>query len=353
VLDLSWTDERGIRQRSRNRYDSPKAAAKAESAAMRRLENGLPPFPSQESAPWTVADVLGFYHVGQVPEARPASQVRMARHRADLERFLGADLGAERITFADLLRYRRERRVASPRTKPIGNTTVAKDLAHLRAALRHAKVCGKIEAHVFERLNRDHRRSLFPPETESKGQVIETEAFEAILSKIGPQYHAALRLARLCGMRKGEVCFLEWSNVKRDRLSLTVSKTGPRDVPLTDEMRALLPPRRIDGGLVFTGPNGDGLYESLGAAWDRARREAGFPTLRVHDLRHTAATELDALGDRLALKTALGMKSEATAARYAEHRKFDRARALFEKAAETRHKSGTATAATSTATPES
>jgi integrase len=318
---------------------------------MRRLENGLPPFPEKESAPWTVADVLAFYHRAQLPEVRPASQERMKRHRADLERFLPGDMELEQVTYDDLLRYRRERREASPRKKPIGNTSIGKDLAHLRAAARHAKVCGKIEAHVFERLTRDHRRNLFPPEDESKGQVIEADALEAILARIGPQYHAPLRFARLCGMRKGEVCFLEWSNVKRDRVSLTVSKTGPRDVPLTDEMRALLPPRRIDGGLVFTGPNGDGLYESLGAAWDRARREAGFPpTLRVHDLRHSAACELDELGDRVTLKAALGMKSEATAARYAEHRKFDRARDLFERAAEGRRK--VITAASAPVSPE-
>jgi len=135
---------------------------------------------------------------------------------------------------------------------------------------------------------------------------------------------------------------------------VTGTKREP-ETPLTDEKRALLPPRRIDGGLVFTGPNGDGLYESLGAAWDRARREAGFPTVRVHDLRHSCATELarvgDRLGDLVGLEAALGM-CDATVARYAGHQKHDRAWELFQKV-EIRHKSGTAAAATSAATPES
>jgi hypothetical protein len=68
----------------------------------------------------------------------------------------------------------------------------------------------------------------------------------------------------------------------------------------------------------------------------KARRKAKHPTLRLHDIRHTVATELDEFGDRTAMKAALGM-SDATVARYAEHRRFDRAAALFAKA-EPRHK---------------
>jgi integrase len=336
MLDLTWSDHHGIRRRARPKFDSERAATKAETLAMRRLENGLPPFPDDDAEPWTVGDVLAHYHKASVPDARPASQIRMKRHREDLERFLG-DLGAEALTLGDLLEFRQRRREHSKK-KRLSDVTTKKDLSHLRAALRQAKVDGKIEAHIFERLAPQARSNIFPPETESKGQPITQEEFESILVNIGPQYHAALRLARIAGMRKAEFCALRWENVKRDRISLTVSKTGPRDVPLTDEMRALLPPRRIDGGLVFTGPNGEGLYDSLGAAWDRARRRAGLPWARIHDLRHTAATELDELGDRVGMKAALGMKSEATAARYAEHRKFERARSLFERAAEDRRR---------------
>jgi hypothetical protein len=63
VLDLVWTDERGILQRSRTKHGSANAAAKAEAEAMRRLENGLAPFPEKESAPWTVADVRLLRHL--------------------------------------------------------------------------------------------------------------------------------------------------------------------------------------------------------------------------------------------------------------------------------------------------
>jgi integrase len=105
-------------------------------------------------------------------------------------------------------------------------------------------------------------------------------------------------------------------------------------------MKALLPPRRLDGSaLVFEAAAGGSTYHAVGQNWDEARRKAGYPTVRLHDIRHTVATELDALGDRTAMKSALGM-SDPTVARYAEHRRFDRSVALFDKY-ESRHKFGT------------
>lgn len=138
-------------------------------------------------------------------------------------------------------------------------------------------------------------------------------------------------------------------NVRKDRITLPDLpgfKMGARDIPLTDEIRALLPPRRIDGAaLVFEEPEGGSAYHGLGQGWDEARRKAGHPTLRLHDLRHTVATELDAFGDRTAFKASLGM-SDSTAARYSEYRKFDRSVSLFQRAEETRHKRGTTVAVT-------
>lgn len=342
LLDISATGADGVRRRRRATFPSKTAAEKAETVAMRRVENGLPPFPEPEEAAWTVADVLRLYHSSHVPDTEPRSRARCAEHRAALERFL-APIEAERLTYDELVRYRRERKdeyAAVRPGKPLSDVTVKKELSHLRAALRYAKVSRKIARHVFEELTRDMRASLLPAETKSAGQVIDDEAWTAILGRVPEGYRAALRLMRLTGMRKGEIAALRWENVKRDRISIVVSKTGAREVPLTDEMRAVLPPRRTDGtALVFEAADGGSIYWGLGGAWDGARRGAGFPTLRVHDIRHTVATELDEFGDRTAMKAALGM-SDATVSRYAEHRKHDRARALFLRAAETRRKLG-------------
>jgi len=337
LLTVFWTDEAGLRQRTRHEYPTQKAAGKDELKAMQRIENGLPPFPETREEPWTVAEVLAYYHEHHVPDARPRSQVLLKAQRKRLEDFLGDYEAARELNYDALVRYRRNRKEESRRRreKPLSDVTVKKELSHLRAALRYAKVNGKIEAHVFERLDRNMRQSLFPNEDESKGRILEDADFEAILAEMSPQYHAPLRLARLTGMRKGEVCALDWSNVTRDKLSLTVSKTGPREIALTDDMKALLPPRQLVGGLVFRAPEGGSLYASLGAAWDRARRAAGLPWARVHDLRHSAATELERIVGRTEMSIALGM-SPATAARYGGHQKVERGRAAFARVAEDR-----------------
>jgi len=62
----------------------------------------------------------------------------------------------------------------------------------------------------------------------------------------------------------------------------------------------------------------------------------------VEEGRDTVATELDEFGDRTAMKAALGV-SDATVARYAEHRRFDRAAPLFARN-ESRHEHVTAPA---------
>ena len=70
-----------------------------------------------------------------------------------------------------------------------------------------------------------------------------------------------------------------------------------------------------------------------------ASRKAGVPIVRVHDLRHTCATELEEVVGRTEMGIALGM-SPVTAARYGGHRKLERGRAAFAKIAEIRRYSG-------------
>jgi integrase len=349
VLDVRWT-ENGVRRRSRTKFASVAAAAKMEMQVRQRVEAGLAPFPEPERAAATVRDVLAAYHELHVPNIRPRSQEVFGNYRRELEGLLG-DVEAEKLTYDALLRYRQQRRQDYRRRtkRTLSDVTIKKAFSHLRSALRFAKVNGRIESHVFEKLTKDLRANLLPPEREedSKGQMIEDEAFEAIAAHLLPIYRPVVRLLRLTGMRKGEVCGLRWSDIQRDRIALPDRpgfKTGRRSVPLTAAMRALLPPRKIDGSaLVFEAEGGGSLYQGLGQAWDEARDRAGFPTFRLHDIRHTVATELDQLGDRRALELSLGMKG-ATVNRYIRHRDFERQSALFDRH-QIGHSLGTATIA--------
>lgn len=107
------------------------------------------------------------------------------------------------------------------------------------------------------------------------------------------------RLLTQTAMRVGEPIYeATWGDVDWERCVLTLrdAKAGGRKVPLSPEaisalhdIRALVsgePDERIIGM----------TYEALKAAWNRACKRAGVENLRLHDLRHTAAT-------RMALKT--------------------------------------------------
>ena len=105
----------------------------------------------------------------------------------------------------------------------------------------------------------------------------------------------------LTGMRHNEVCDLLWEHVdwRQKLLRLPDSKTGKRDVVVSDEVMALLGrlahakanPRR---GYVVCSRNGRKLH-SLKITWLRVRQLAGIPDVRLHDLRHSVASDDEAL----------------------------------------------------------
>ena len=133
---------------------------------------------------------------------------------------------------------------------------------------------------------------------------------------------AALRLLTLTGCRKSEIMGLRWDDVDRTarELRLRDSKTGPRSVPLTPAVEAVLDgiPRFEDSPWVIVGRNPDAPLVNLGAAWGRVRAEAGLDDVRLHDLRHSWASRALALGESLSMIGALlGHGKIATTARYA------------------------------------
>ena len=104
---------------------------------------------------------------------------------------------------------------------------------------------------------------------------------------------AIVRLVLLTGCRQSEIRTLHWREYRVGHLFLGDSKTGPRTVWLSSPARRTLDDLPRSGRFVFPacgkGP-GPMSTETLHRFWRRIRTEAGFPGLRLHDLRHTYAS---------------------------------------------------------------
>lgn len=124
-------------------------------------------------------------------------------------------------------------------------------------------------------------------------------------------------LLRETAMRSSEQLeTAKWQDVDWERriLRLTDAKTGKREVPLSpvalQVLRQLGPGEPTERIVKIS-------YEALKAAWTRACVRAGLTDLKLHDLRHTAATRMALkTGNVWLVKALTGHLSDVSVARY-------------------------------------
>lgn len=134
-----------------------------------------------------------------------------------------------------------------------------------------------------------------------------------------------VKLLALTGARKREVLDLRWACVSIDHNYFTVPKSkngSPRKVYLNEISKSVLQDLRENSDLtnpfVFPNPHTGKPYTCIHHAWDIARVKAGFPTLRIHDLRHSFASALVNKGVEIYdVQQLLGHQSVKTTQRYA------------------------------------
>ena len=101
-----------------------------------------------------------------------------------------------------------------------------------------------------------------------------------------------IRLLLLTGCRTGEMLKLRWREVDGDTLELADSKTGPRQVLLSPDARAIIERQPRSGSpWVFPSPMNPGRPRFDLSIWKRVRKLAGIEDVRLHDLRHTFASQ--------------------------------------------------------------
>ena len=146
--------------------------------------------------------------------------------------------------------------------------------------------------------------------------------FKALNSSESPQLKNIVMLLLLTGARKTELLTAEWRHVDLERRAwfIPTSKTGkPRYVPLSqaavDVIEAL--PRWDGCPWLLPNPSTRKPYTDIKHPWENVRAVAGLGDLRIHDLRHSAASFMINAGvDLFAVGKILGHADHQSTMRY-------------------------------------
>ena len=301
----------------------------------------------------TVAQLCDLY-IAEGCEAKRKSTVLTDRGR--IERHIKPLIGRKRVgevTRGDIDRFLRDIAIgktkADVRTGPHGRAIVEGGKG---TATRTVGLLGGIFSFaVARRLRTDNPVRGVKRYPDRKGERF-LSAFE--LAKLGaylreaeinganPMAIAIIRLLALTGARKSEIVKLRWTEVDfaHHCLKLGDSKTGPKILTLGAPAQEVLASLQQDVNIAWVFPassrRGDrqkgaldkaadrheraagGYYQGLEKVWRQLRIAAGFPNLRLHDLRHSFASIGLAGGDALAVIGALlGHADAQTTLRYA------------------------------------
>lgn len=141
-------------------------------------------------------------------------------------------------------------------------------------------------------------------------------------ASLNPQLKHIVPLLLYTGARVSELLHAQWRHIDLDKRSwlIPTSKTGKaRHVPLSQPAIAILKavPRFKDCPYVVPNPETKQPFVTIKRAWQTARKEAALPDLRIHDLRHSAASFMINAGiDLFAVGKVLGHADHKSTMRY-------------------------------------
>ena len=224
------------------------------------------------------------------------SQV-LEKYAPEYENQDALDLYDWSVRFAGYMRASTDRQ-GNPK-KPMVSGTIHNTLGYIRAAIKYAHKIGKLE--------HDETAKMVIPKASNERHVYKGRREMLEIAKIcgDRQTRAAIRVAFYSGMRLSEILR---ATPTKDGFSLGTTKNGrPRIVPIHPRIAVIA--RRVPLSI---------KPHKLKDEWEKARLKAGYPDLRFHDLRHSAASEMINAGvDLYTVGGVLGHKTVTSTKRYA------------------------------------
>jgi integrase len=200
-------------------------------------------------------------------------------------------------------------------------STVRQIHAIIRRALRQAVLWGWISSNpaVNATPPRLTKSDLSPPDGEQIGELLRAA------NEKDPELARFLHIAATTGARRGELCAIRWSNINFESASLTIERSivevpgglFEKDTKTHANRRIALDPDTLEvlseqklyaqregpevfqGGFVFSRDDDGVVPWTPGTVTKRfalIRDGLGYQNMRLHDLRHFAATRLIAAG---------------------------------------------------------
>ena len=163
----------------------------------------------------------------------------------------------------------------------------------------------------------NNKRERFLTQDEAKALI------ESVQQSENPNLKYIVAMLILTGARKGEVLQAQWDqfNFEQRFWRIPISKSGKaRHVPINDGLLQLLEsiPRVKDHNHLFVNAQTGKPLGTFFGSWNQARKRAGLPDVRVHDLRHSYASFLINNGRTLyEVQRLLGHSQIKTTQRYA------------------------------------
>jgi len=144
-----------------------------------------------------------------------------------------------------------------------------------------------------------------------------------LLEASAPHLRPVLIALLNTGCRKSEILGLEWGQIDFQQRQIRVERTKSgrdRFIPINSVLFSVLESlQAVDGQseYVFLGPDGKAMRD-IKTSFKTACRQAGIEGMRIHDLRHTAASRMVEAGiDLPTVSKILGHASITTTMRYA------------------------------------
>lgn len=337
TVDIGTDPTTGRRKQYRKRFDTEDEARTELSKIQGEVAKGTHVHPSKVTVDRVVNDWLASKH-----SLKPST---LRGHRVVLQPVVEqlGDTEVQKLTrrdVDDLILALRAGGLPSPGgkpRKPWSARTVNYMLSVFSAALDDQVKQGTLVRNVVRLVDR------IPGEQSEMQTFTEDEVEKLLEVSSGDQYWHAWMLA-LCGLRRGEICGLRWSDVDLDSGLLTVrtsrvaagseihegspkSRRSARTLPMPEDLTAALRAARLrqaedrlaaggawnDTGYVVVDRAGDPpTPNAITYWWRQTTKRAGVRPIRLHDARHTCATLMHMRGVPIAVIAAwLGHASAA------------------------------------------